>query len=329
MHSMQSLAIGYHASHEQFPPSALLRAVKLAEQAGFTAMMCSDHFHPWGEAQGHSGFAWSWLGAALATTQLPAGVVNAPVGRYHPAIIAQAAATLSEMFAQRFWIAVGSGEALNERIVDDPWPEKPARNARLREAVDVMRALWAGQTVTHRGAFVVREAKLYTRPVQPPAVYAAALSVDTARWAGEWADGLVTISAERDTLRGLIDAFREGGGEGKPLILQVKLSYAATDDQALAGAYEQWRTNAVSSPLVADCHTPAHFDAIAQFVRPEDMHAHVRISADLGRQRAWLEEDLAMGFDHLMLHNVNTEQQRFIEQFGQHVLPPLLYAAAR
>lgn len=131
--------IGYHASHEQFSPSELINYVQEAEEAGFVAGMCSDHFHPWTEQQGESGYAWSWLGAALQATSIPFGVVCAPGQRYHPAIIAQAAATLAELFPDRFWIAVGSCQALNEHITCDPWPLKPDRNARLKESVEVMR----------------------------------------------------------------------------------------------------------------------------------------------------------------------------------------------
>ena len=126
--------IGFHAGQEQHSPSALLRYTLRAQQAGFTTASCSDHLHPWSERQGHSGFSWSWLGGALQATSLPIGVVCAPGGRYHPAIVAQAVATLLEMFPGRFWIAVGSGESLNEVVTGEPWPEKPVRNARLKES---------------------------------------------------------------------------------------------------------------------------------------------------------------------------------------------------
>ncbi|WP_331716429.1 LLM class flavin-dependent oxidoreductase [Micromonospora coriariae] len=168
--------LGFHASHEQFPPSALLRLVEAARAAGFTRAMCSDHFAPFGAEQGHSGFAWSWLGAALARTDLPLGVVNAPGQRYHPAIVAQAAATLTEMFPGRFWLALGSGQALNEHITGARWPATPERNARLRECVQVIRALFAGECVDHRGLVTVDRAVLWSRPAQPPPVYAAAVT---------------------------------------------------------------------------------------------------------------------------------------------------------
>src|SRR5215213_1568782 len=168
--------IGYHCSHEQFPPSELLSLVSLAHGAGFRHAMCSDHFHPWSERQGHSGFAWSWLGSALQATPLSFGTVCAPGQRYHPAVIAQAAATLAEIYPDRFWLAVGSGEAVNERITGAPWPPKSVRNARLREAADVMRALWAGETVTVRGHVATERARVYSRPEQPPLLFGAALT---------------------------------------------------------------------------------------------------------------------------------------------------------
>jgi G6PDH family F420-dependent oxidoreductase len=168
--------IGYHASHEQLSPSELLGCVVAAESAGFQAAMCSDHFAPWSSRQGHSGFAWSWLGAALQATGLDFGVVNAPGQRYHPAIIAQAAATLSELFPGRFWLALGSGEASNEHITGGRWPPKAERRARLGEAVAVIRALLAGETVTHDGLVTVDQARLWTLPERPPRLIGAAVS---------------------------------------------------------------------------------------------------------------------------------------------------------
>ncbi|GAB3844500.1 hypothetical protein GCM10029963_21280 [Micromonospora andamanensis] len=204
-------AIAFHASHEQIHPGELLKAVVHAEHVGFDAAMCSDHFAPWSERQGHSGFAWSWLGSALQATGLSFGVVNAPGQRYHPAIIAQAIGTLAAMYPGRFWAALGSGEAANEHITGDVWPRKDVRNARLRECVDVIRALLAGEEVSHDGLVRVDRAKLWSRPEQPPALVGAAVSVATARWCAEWADGLITVNAPTDHLRRMIDAYRGAG----------------------------------------------------------------------------------------------------------------------
>jgi coenzyme F420-dependent glucose-6-phosphate dehydrogenase len=320
--------IGYHASHEQFTPRELLGFVQQAERAGFDAAMCSDHFHPWSEAQGQSGHAWTWLGSAMAATQLPHAVVNCPVGRYHPAVIAQAVATLLQMHGDRFTLIAGSGEALNEAIIGARWPPKDVRNRRLQAAVEVMRALWRGEEVTHRGprdeGFMVERARLYSLPENiTPKVFVAALSPETARWAASWADGLATISMPRDKLRKVVDAFREGGGDGKPLWLQVKLSYASNEDEALRGAHAQWRTNVMKGEVSEELRTPAQFEAAAQLVKPEDMRDAVRVSSDVQRHIDWLHEDAALGFERLFLHNVNRGQQRFIDDFGARVLPGL------
>lgn len=318
--------VAYHASHEQFKPSDLLKYVRKAEQAGFTAGSSSDHFHPWSDSQGESGFSWAWLGAAMQATNLPFGVVCAPGQRYHPAIVAQAAATLAELFPNRFSIAIGSGEALNERITGEYWPPKGERNARLQECADVMRALWAGETVTHFGRVRVQEAKLYTRPATPPLMLGAAVTAETAEWFGAWADGLLTISRPPAELRQVVEAFYRGGGEGKPMYLKVQLSYAADDVTARLGAFEQWRTNIFKSATLAELWTPKQFEAAAQFVRPEDMDSGVRISADPQQHIDWLLQDLELGFSELILHNVNLEQERFIEVFGEKVLPVLAKA---
>lgn len=313
--------IGYHASHEQYAPGALLAHVRAAEAAGFGAAMCSDHFHPWTAEQGQSGFAWSWLGAALQATSLSFGTVNAPGYRYHPAIIAQAAATLAEMFPERFWIAVGSGEWLNEHITGERWPPKSERNERLRECVEVMRALWAGETVTHHGLVTVEDARLFSRPAKPPLLVGAALTPETAEWLGGWADALVTTGQERASLERIVAAFRRGGGEGKPLFLQVQLSYAGTEDQAWREAHGQWRSLMAGSAVLANLRNPAEFQEVGRFVRREDLEGHVRVSTDLARHVAWLQEDVALGFERIYLHNVSREQARFIDDFGSRVLP--------
>jgi probable non-F420 flavinoid oxidoreductase len=317
--------IGYHASHEQLPPSALLRCVVAAEAAGFQAAMCSDHFAPWSSRQGHSGFAWSWLGAALQATGLSFGVVNAPGQRYHPAIVAQAAATLSELFGDRFWLALGSGEASNEHITGDPWPAKEERRARLGEAAAVIRALLAGETVSHDGLVRVDRARLWTLPARPPMLVGAAVSPDTAAWVGGWADGLVTINQDHDTLRAVVDAFRGSGGEGKPLFLQVHLSWAADEEEALAVAHDQWSTNLFDTSVAMELELPEQFEAAARFVTPEDVRSAVLVSADLGRHTAWLAEYAELGFDRIYLHEVGQaeHQQAFIDAFGSKVIPAL------
>jgi coenzyme F420-dependent glucose-6-phosphate dehydrogenase len=319
-----TLKIGYHASHEQFKPSVLLKYVQQAEQAGFNASLSSDHFAPWSLDQGESGFAWSWLGAAMQATNLPFGIVNAPGQRYHPAIIAQAAATLAEMFPERFWVAMGSGQNINEQITGDHWPVKQDRNDRLKECVDIIRALWDGETVTHHGLVTVEEAKLYTRAKIAPKIIGAAITEKTAEWVGGWADGLITTSRPPKELKKIVDAFHKGGGEGKPMYLKVQLSYAADEKEALGGAYDQWRSNIFPSAVLSDLRTAEQLEQTAMFVREEDLRDHVRISSDPARHLEWLQQDIDLGFSQLILHNVNLQQERFIEVFGEKVVPQLL-----
>jgi coenzyme F420-dependent glucose-6-phosphate dehydrogenase len=313
--------IGLHCSHEQHAPSALLRHAELGAQAGFVHAMCSDHFAPWSVRQGHSGFTWSWLASALQATPMSFGTVCAPGQRYHPAIIAQAAATLAEMYPTRHWLALGSGEALNESITGQPWPSKDDRKARLRECADIIRALWAGETVTMRGHVTAQDARLYVRPETRPLLIGAAISAETARWVGEWADGMVTVAGPRDSMREVVDAFRTTGG-GKPMFLQVPLSFARSDEEALAAALDQWRQVAVDQDELADLASPEAFDRRSANAQPEDIVTKVRVSSDVERQIAWLHEDAAMGFDRLYVHNVARDhQERFIDAWAEHVLP--------
>jgi probable non-F420 flavinoid oxidoreductase len=315
------VVIGYHASHEQHPPSRLLRDACHAVAAGFGAVSSSDHLSPWSERQGESGFAWVWLGAAMQVTDVPFGVVNAPGQRYHPAIIAQAIATVGEMHPGRLWVALGSGEASNEHVTGDRWPAKADRNRRLRECVHVIRALLGGEEVSADGLVRVDRARLWTLPTEPVPLVGAALSPETARWCGEWADGLITVQMPPDDLRTIIDAFREGGGEGKPVRVQVKVAWAPDEREALAAAHDQWRTNVFDSTLMADIERVEQFEALAVHVRPDDVRSGVLVSSDVGWLADSLREILDLGVDELFVHQVPKEQERFIEAFGAEVLP--------
>ena len=316
------MIVGYHASHEQFSPGELLEWTQQAEAAGFTGAMCSDHFAPWSPSQGQSGFAWSWLGAALQATSFSLGSVTAPGYRYHPAVVAQAAATLATMFEGRSWLALGSGEALNESITGMAWPTKQERRARLGECVDIIRALWRGETVTHRGRVTVEEATLWTRPMQPPLLVGAALSPETAGWCGEWADALITVNAPEPDVRKIVEVFRERAGD-KPVFLQVHLSWAPTEAEAKEQAFRQWRTAVLPAAAGQELRNPAAFEAMDAFVSMDQVEQAVRISSDLGQQREWLQQYLALGVDRLYLHNVGPNQAAFIDAFGASVLPDL------
>lgn len=286
--------------------------------------MSSEHFHPWSHRQGQSGFALAWLGAAMHATSLPFGTLAIPGGwRFHPAIVAQAGATLSRMFPDRFeWMALGSGQALNEHIVGAEWPPKHERNHRLRAGAEIIRQLWAGETVTTQAPVPTKEARLFTGPADPaPALRGAALTPETAEWLGGWADGMVTVNAEHSRLREMVDAFRRGGGAGKKLGLQVHLSWAESDSDARAQALEHWSANIVPPHVAERLRTPQEFEEATHDMQTEDLEGHVLMWSDPARYIAALNEFAALGFEEIYLHNVGPNQEEFIEAFGRDVLP--------
>lgn len=312
--------IGYHASHEQFAPSELLSLVMEAEKAGFACAKSSDHYHPWSERQGQSGFAWSWLGAAMQATKFGLGMISAPGYRYHPAVLAQAAATIGEMFPGRLWLSLGTGEAINEAITGEYWPEKAERNARLRECVDIFRTLFEGETVTHRGRVTVIEAKLYSRPAVPVPLLGAAVTRETAAFCGQWADGLLTTGGAINTVKRVVEAFRENGGEGKPVHIQHALSWAPQEEIAMAEALDQWSAPSVGGDAAWDLRQPRDFDMVGKMVTEERLRQCVAISSDPGWHRTRIEELAGLGPAAIHLHCVGRNQRAFIDMAAKHLV---------
>jgi coenzyme F420-dependent glucose-6-phosphate dehydrogenase len=299
--------------------------VRHAEAAGFDAAFSSDHIHPWSPKQGQSGFIWAWLGAAMQATQrLQFGGITVPGGwRYHPAVVAQAIATLGQIFPGRLpWIALGSGEALNEHVVGAPWPLKRERNSLLREGARIIRKLLAGERVSSDGPIPVVNAQVWSRPEKPTLLIGAALSEETAAWIGEWADGLLTTAGSLDKLKAIVNAFRTRGGH-KPIHAKVDLSWAPEESQALSQAIEQWRVPALDPTRLANLRTPEELEHAALTVEPERLREIALISSDLDRHVQWLRERAALGIESLDLHNVGLNQHEFIEAFGSYVLPAL------
>lgn len=307
--------ICYHASHEQFSPSHLLKLVQLAEAAGFDGIHSSDHFHPWSVRQGQSGFTFSWIAATMQVTNIPFSMVCAPGQRLHPAIVAQAIATLSEMFPGRFNIELGSGEAINESITGDGWPSKEIRNERLMECFHIIKQLLDGHTVNFEGHVNVRQAKLFTLPQQQPLLLCAAISEKTAAWCADWADGLLTTAGDISAIAKKIDLFRGQGGKGKPIYLQFAFSYARNEHDAIEGAYDQWRSNLLSIEKLADYYAVEQFDKDARRVSKEDVIRTIPVYTDWNHLQSVITEYIALGIDRLILHNVNRQQENFIEDF--------------
>lgn len=319
------MRISYHVSHEQFSPRELVELVQLAEANGFDAAFSSDHIQPWTPGQGHSGFIWAWLGAALQATQrLSFAGITVPGGwRYHPVIVAQAVATLGQMFPGRLpWVALGSGEALNECVVGERWPDSRERNARLEEAALIVRELLSGKTVTRWGAVRVRDARIWSLPEERTLLMGAALSEATAEWVGGWADGLLTVGSDLEHLERVVAAFQRRAA-GKPMHVKVDLSWAPTDARAVHQAHEQWRVHRLGREKLHDLKTPQELEQAAREVTEEEVRRFVLVSADPAQHVEWLRQRAALGFRSLDLHNVGRNQREFIETFGREVLPAL------
>lgn len=313
--------IGFHASHEQLPPSRLLDAVVRAEGAGFDGAMCSDHLAPWSVDQGESGYAWSWLGAALASTTFSLGVVTAPGQRYHPVITAQAIATLEEMFPGRFWAALGSGEAMNEHVTGDPWPPKPRRNERLAASVDTIRELLAGREVTRDDQITVHRARIWSRPETPPPLFAAAVTPETAAWAAGWADGLVTVSQPGEVLDEVVRAYRDAEGRG-PCILQAHIALEDSEAAVTAVLRDQWRHPVISGSLW-DIEQPEEFDELAGDPTDEQLRRGAIASSDAAEVADRVAELVSTGFERVYLHGVGTDQTAFLDRAEKTLLPAL------
>jgi coenzyme F420-dependent glucose-6-phosphate dehydrogenase len=322
--------LGYAASFEQFHPTDLLNYSKQAEKAGFGAVMASDHFHPWVPSQGHSAFVWSWMGALGAQTNLRFGTGVTPPGyRYHPAVIAQAAATLEAMFPGRFYLGLGAGEALNEHIVGDYWPEAPVRLERLMEAIEIIQALFTGKVVKHRGVhFNVESAKIFTMPDVPPPIYVATSGPIMAQRTGKITDGMITVGAADEKIKGLLERYEKGAREaGKdpatmPRILQVKVSFADSEEQAVEYAMKEWPNGGMNFPK-ADIRNPEDFEAMSKLVRPENYKNRVLLTPDLSEHVAHIQHFIDLGFNEIYIHNVARNQEAFIEAYGKHVVPNL------
>jgi G6PDH family F420-dependent oxidoreductase len=325
--------IGYAAMLEQFHPTDLLDWCAGAESAGFAAgFMVSEHFHPWTPQQGQSAFAWSFMGALGQRTSLRFGTaVTCPGFRYHPAVIAHAAATLGAMYPGRFYLGLGAGEALNEHVIGGPWPEIGIRSAMLFESIEIINKLFTGKVVKHQGEhFTLESARLYTIPPedQRVPVYVATAGPINAKKTGRFADGIITVGAADEKIQMLWDKYEEGAKEaGKdvttsPKLLQIHVSWARTDDEAVENAVTEWPNGGMPFPK-QDIKNPEDFAAMAKLVRPEDFKNRVLMTSDLEAHTAHIQHYVDMGFDEIHLHNVGRNQAEFIDVFGTEVLPNL------
>jgi G6PDH family F420-dependent oxidoreductase len=292
----------------------------MAEQAGFTTAWVSDHYHPWIDEQGESPFVWSVLGGiASATSTLRVGTgVTCPIMRIHPAVLAQAAATTQCMFEGRFWYGVGTGEALNEHIVGQRWPEASVRLEMLEEAVDVTRKLWSGERVSHYGRyFDVENARIYSLPQDPPPIMVSAFGTKAAELAARIGDGLVSTKPDRE----LLDTFDAAGGRGRPKLAQVKVCWAESEDKAADLAFKKWPTSGLSGQLSQDLPTPQHFEQAVSSLRKEDVVESLALGPDAQAHVDAIRPYVEAGYDEIYVTQCGPDQQGFIEFYEREVLP--------
>ena len=325
--------IGYAAMLERFAPSEILALASVAELNGFTGVMAADHFQPWLPVQGEASFVWTVLGALGQTTGGDLGTgVTAPTFRWHPAMVAQASATLAAMYPGRHWLGLGSGEAINEHVVGGYWPEAPERINRMFEAVDIIKKLFVSgltnRDVRHEGQYYrLESSRLWTMPEVAPEVLVAASGPVAAKRAGRTADGLITEAAPLDKVAALVQRHNEGmrevGKKSGTKVLRLHLSWAETDELAMANAIREWPNGGLRFAK-SDIRSPFELEQIARMVRPEDFDGRMPVSADPDVHRAYIQGFLDLGFDRVYLHNVGRNQREWIDVFARDVLPKLV-----
>ncbi len=314
--------IGYKLSSEEHKPRDLVRYAARAEAVGMRFALISDHFHPWIDRQGQGPFVWATLGAiAHTTTSLRVGTgVTCPIIRIHPAIVAQAAATVAAMMPDRFFLGVGTGENLNEHVLGDKWPAVNTRLEMLEEAVELMRKLWTGKQVSFKGThYVTENARLYTRPDEPIDVMVAASGEKSSALAGRIGDGLVAVAPQEQTVR----TFDEHGGSGKPRYAEVQVCWASNELDARKVAHEWWPNVGIKGQLSQELPLPAHFEQAAAMVTEEDVAGSVSCGPDPEVHVEGLKKFADAGFDHLAVHQIGPDQDGFFDFYEREVLPRL------
>ncbi len=314
--------IGYTLSSEEFGPLELVANAEFAENAGFSFLMISDHFHPWVDAQGESPFVWNVLGAlsqVVKTANVGIGV-NAPIIRYHPAVVAQAAATTQVMFEGRFMLGVGTGENLNEHVVGQGWPPYEVRKEMLREAIAIMKLLWEGGYQDYYGSYyTVDSARIYTLPKNTIPIIYSAYGQKSATEAGELGDAFISTSPKKE----LVKIFEEHGGKGKPKYAQVNVCYHHDKEKAKEMVKKVWPLSGIPSPLNSELKIPAHFENVRKIVSIEEATKNIPIGADVEGILKLIKTFEKAGFTEIYIHNIGPFQKEFISFFAKMVLPEI------
>ena len=312
--------IGYSLICEEHPPERLLDHARKAEKAGFQLLSVSDHFHPWISAQGESPFVWNILGAlSVVTESIEVGTaVTCPTFRYHPAVVAQAAATSARMLEGRFHFGVGTGEALNESILGTAWPETAVRLEMLEEAVTLIRKLWSGDSTSHRGRYyTVQNATIFTLPETLPPIVVAADGPKAAKLAGEIGDGFWGLAPDSE----LLDKFERSGGKGKPKYGQFHVCVAESKERAREIVHKQWANHGLAGELNVMLPTPAHFEQACEMVS-EDMAVEGIVCSDRPEEHIEMIKKYAeAGYTSISVHQIGSDHKKFFELYSKEVLP--------
>jgi coenzyme F420-dependent glucose-6-phosphate dehydrogenase len=326
------LSVGFAAMLERLAPREAVDLAVHAERSGFSGVMASDHFQPWTPTQGQSPFVWNVLTAIAEHTTGDLGIGAAGMVRMHPAAVAQASATLAAMHPGRHWLGLGAGDAVNEHIVGQYWPEAAERITRMFEGVEVVQKLFAsarsGRDVKHSGAhYRLESSRLWTMSEQTPPLLIATGGPVTAKRAGRHVDGIVTQGAPYERVAALFSRFDEGVRETGRMtptlkVLQLHLSWAPTEQEALANAHANWPVGAMRFGR-SDIRSPFEIEQLARLVRPEDFEGRVVISSDPDVHRAAIQRYADLGADRVYLHNAGPDQRTWIDVFARDVLPGL------
>jgi G6PDH family F420-dependent oxidoreductase len=312
--------LGFTLSSEEVRPNQVVGLAHEAEAAGFSFAGISDHYHPWIDAQGQSAFVWSVLGGIAQVTERLEVItgVTCPIIRIHPAIIAQAAATVADMLPGRFLLGVGTGEYLNEHITGAQWPPISKRQEMLAEAIEVIRKLWEGDYTTHYGEYyTVENARIYTLPEQLPPIVVAAAGADSAELAAQIGQGLVSTSPDKE----VVDAFGKAGGNTTKVYGQLTVCYAKTKEEGVQTALKAWPNSGIPGQLSQELALPKYFEEAAELVTEQHIEQSIVCGPDPEEFMTKIKEWTAAGFTHVYLHQVGEDQQGFIDFAKRELLP--------
>lgn len=314
------MRIGYFLSTEEYTPAELVAQARAAEEAGFHALWISDHFHPWNNEQGNSPLVWSIIGAVSQVCDLHVTTaVTCPTVRIHPAIVAQAAGTCAELLDGRFTLGVGTGEALNESILGGPWPTLDVRLEMLEEAVELIRRLWTGEVVSHRGRhYTVEHARIYNVPDDPPEIYVSAFGPKAADAAARLGDGYIGTSPDAD----LVGRFKSASG-GKPAHAGAKVAFAPTAEEGWDHAHRLWPNAGLPGEMAQILPTPEHFEQATELVTMESTRESVVAGPDPEQHFEQIKKYADAGYDELYIANMGPHHQEMIAFYRDEILPSL------